>query len=111
MIRVSAPDAGSPGHDFRWYGRFDPAWSSLVEQGLPHLLLALLDPADASLHGGANGLSDRRAAPATHGAPVGLRDVPGGSAGERPSQLPERLAWLMTALMFVTDRLLAWRRT
>ncbi len=89
----------------RWNGRLDPAWSSLSDAGLPHLLLSLVDPDDGHRNGSVLGVSDRRAAGERQSRPMSSsRPAP-----STPSPLPERLAWVAAALLFLIDRLLVGR--
>ena len=101
LTRNRRPD----GIDYQWHGRFDPNWSSLVENGLPHLLLQLVAPADESTNGAFGSMSDRRVAPAGHAQP--RQEV--GPVRRVPDPLPERIAWGLVALLFTLDRLLVRR--
>jgi hypothetical protein len=90
---------------YRWHGRFDRDWSSVTEAGLPHLLLDLIAPADDRSNGSGTDDSDRRAGIPGHGVPT-RADRP---APVAPNRLPERIAWALVAVLFVTDRLLVRR--
>jgi hypothetical protein len=101
LTRSERPD----GTDFQWQGRFSTSDSNLTESGLPHLLLGLIEPNDASANGVANAASDRRQAPSGHAQPRSSdKPRPG-----HPDPLPERLAWGLVALLFFLDRLLVRR--
>jgi hypothetical protein len=99
-------DAGTA--TYRWRGRFDPDWSSVTDAALPHLLLGLVAPNDERLNGAPDPESDRRAAPSGHGRPRRSSTSPA-SARVAPDPLPERLAWLAVAALFLLDRLLVGR--
>jgi len=101
LTRTERPD----GIDYQWHGRFDSNWSSLVENGLPHLLLELVAPGDESANGAFASMSDRRVAGAGQAQPQQQVDP----ARRVSDPLPERIAWGLVALLFVLDRLLVRR--
>ena len=91
---------------YRWHGRFDPGWSDVDDTALPHLLLGLVTPGDASTGGVTTARSDRRAAPDGTATPRAVTDP---APPLRPDPFPERLAWGLVTVCFVTDRLLGRR--
>jgi hypothetical protein len=93
---------------FELQGRFDPRWSDLVSTAaLPRLLLSILDLSPVGERGVANPRSDRRAM-------TGAERLPHRREGSArhppdPSDAPELLAWVILALLLITERVVSGR--